>query len=196
MWRRVAGNWRRVEVEAGGDPRLGGSMSFEPTGDAEPIPEAFHSFESDGPFRACSSCGEVFGEDGVHLIEKAFQRGETVYEYALCQNCHEAIRQELSQESKQRIEAYLRAAFERHEPAGDLLEHCLFSGRPLGEDYLICGMFAGPWRLPEVPCFAISGEEMQKMAELMSVATRKRLDDFVDDVLGIPGLSNPMPVLV
>lgn len=162
----------------------------------EPVPAVFHSFETEGPFRECGWCGQGFGEDGLHLIEKAFQRGETVYEYALCQACHERIRSELSDESKQRMEAYLQQAIEDLAPTADPLGQCLFSGRPLGDEYLIVGMFAGRWRHAQMPCFAISGEEMQKMAELLSASTRRRLDEFVDDVLGVPGLSDPLPVLL
>jgi len=37
---------------------------------------------------------------------------------------------------------------------------------------------------------------MEKIAELLSKLPRERLDQFTDDVLGIPGLTNPVPVLV
>ena len=50
--------------------------------------------------------------------------------------------------------------------------------------------------VPQFPCFAVSGEEMEKIAELLSKSTKERLDQFTDDVLGIPGLTNPVPVLV
>ena len=173
-------------------------MDFDdPTDDdREPIPEAFHSFEKDGPFETCSVCGRAFGEDEPHMIEKAFQKGETVYEYAICQGCHDGIREELSEESRQRIESHLSAAMGHMGLFDDPLERCLFSGRELGDEYMICGLFLGRWMMPGCPCFAISGEEMGKIAELLSKSTRERLDRFTDDVLGLPGLTNPVPVLV
>lgn len=162
----------------------------------EPVPEAFHSFERDGPFESCSVCGRDFGEEEPHLIEKAFQAGETVYEYAMCQFCHDEIRAELSEESRRRIETHLREAIGRMGLFDEPLERCLFSGRELGEEYLICGFFLGRWMVPEFPCFAICGEEMEKIAGLLSKSTRERLDRFTDEVLGLPGLTNPVPVLV
>ncbi|MCH7228848.1 hypothetical protein [Haloferula sp. A504] len=175
-------------------------MSFDDPTDfsdeREPIPERFHSFETGGPFKICSVCSRAFDEDEPHLIEKAFQKGETVYEYAICQPCHDGIREELSEESRQRIESHLREAIGRAELFDDPLERCIFSGRELGEEHLICGLFVGRWMVPQFPCFAISGEEMEKIAGLLSKSTRERLDQFTDDVLGIPGLTNPVPVLV
>lgn len=168
-------------------------MDFD---ERQPIPDAFHSFEKEGPFKTCSVCSREFGDDEPHMIEKAFQKGETVYEYAICQGCHDGIRDELSEESKQRIESHLREAIGRVALFDDPLERCVFSGRELGEEYLICGLFVGRWMMPDFPCFAISGEEMEKIAGLLSESTRKRLDEFTDDVLGIPGLTNPVPVLV
>lgn len=130
------------------------------------------------------------------MIEKAFQRGETVYEYAICQGCHDGIRAELSEESKKRIEEHLGEAVGRAGLFDDPLERCVFSGRELGDEYLVCGLFVGRWMVPDLPRFAISGEEMEKLAGLLSKTTRERLDEFTDDVLGIPGLTNPVPVLV
>lgn len=173
-------------------------MDFDDLSDEsrEPIPEAFHSFEAEGPFERCSVCDRAFGDGEPHMIEKAFQKGETIYEYAICQSCHDGIRQELSEESRRRIETHLSEVIGRVGLFDDPLERCVFSGRELGDEYLICGLFLGRWMMPEFPCFAISGEEMEKIAGLLSKSTRERLDSFTDDVLGIPGLTNPVPVLV
>ena len=161
-----------------------------------PIPEAFHSFESGAAFQCCSVCSSPFGAELPYVIEKGFLKGETIYEVAICLDCRGGIREELSEESRQRIESHLRERMRFRNVPEEPLSRCLLSDGPLGDEYVICGIFIGDAMSPDMPPFAISGTEMEKMDHLLSKPTRERLDDFVDDVLGIPGLGNPVPMMV
>lgn len=161
-----------------------------------PIPEAFHSFESGRAFDCCSVCTSAFGETVPYVIEKGFLKGETIYEVAICLDCRGSIRGELSEESKQRIESHLMDRMRFRSFPDEPLSRCVLSDAPLGDEYVICGVFLGGSMSPDMPPFAISAEEMEKMDGLLSKPTRERLDDFVDDVLGIPGLGNPVPIMV
>jgi hypothetical protein len=80
-----------------------------------PIPRIFHSFFHEGMFPACSVCDKKLLEDGVsYFIEKAYQRGEVAFEYAMCDECRMSMGEDLSVESMLNLANY----FMEH---GDLL---------------------------------------------------------------------------
>lgn len=173
-----------------------------------PIPEIFQSAETGRPFEECVSCGLELGADGVgYLIEKGFSKGETAFEYAMCFECHQQIATEISPASMKRIEHYFGERIdlvERHRKISerspdrwrDRISRCVLSGKELGEEYQIYGQCdGGDLMLAYLP-YAISGEELENIAQILSKETRGRIDDFVDDFLGVPGsgLKFPLPL--
>ncbi|MBL68709.1 MAG: hypothetical protein CMO74_09735 [Verrucomicrobiales bacterium] len=163
------------------------------------VPPVFHSFLEEGPFSKCTVCGTELREDGTpYLIHKAFHREEVIFEYALCLPCRERMMEELSEESIQRINAYMdqfdmearneKMLEERGTDVSAWLSHCFITGRPVdGADerhiYAFCDgpdlVFSG---LP----MAIIGDVSEEMNELLSQKTRDRLDGFVDEQFGLP----------
>ena len=73
-----------------------------------PIPKEFWSFADGEPFRACVVCGESLLADGgrFYVIEKAYSKGEVVFEYAICLSCQQQLEAELSQQSIKLIAHY------------------------------------------------------------------------------------------
>lgn len=171
------------------------------------VPRTFHSEETGERFAACSVCGRALLEEGTqYLIEKGFRKGETTFEYALCLGCCESMRGELSEASLKRIEHYfgervdLVAHRERmmREHRGDCdawLDRCLLSGGELGDEYQIYAQCDGGDLLFAYAPYAISGKEIENLGQVLSKETRERLDDFIDDVLGVPGDGLKLPML-
>jgi hypothetical protein len=78
-----------------------------------PIPERFHSDETEAPFSECLVCEcSLLDASTEYLIEKAYRRfaeydvQETVFEYAICMECHLEIVESFSEPSQQRCESY------------------------------------------------------------------------------------------
>ena len=175
-----------------------------------PIPPELHSFEIDGPFQKCATCSRDLLDDGTqYLIEKAFNRGETIFEYAMCFPCRAQIQGELSQGSLKMVEHYfdertdfvarrkslLEDGSHDHRP---WLSHCILSGEeiPADSEYQIYGHCDGPDLLFTYMPYAISGKEIEGLLQCLSKKTRDRMDEFVDDVLGIPGGHVDLPVFL
>lgn len=184
-------------------------MDLPPLHDIDwtPVPRIFHSEETGEPFEQCSVCGRRLLEDGTqYLVEKGFRKRETIFEYALCLACCESMREELSEASLKRIDHYFgeRVDFAAHrerlmrEHRGDWrawLDRCLLGGGELGEEYQIYGHCDGGDLLFAYAPYAISGAELENLGQVLSRETRERLDDFIDDVLGIPGDGLKLPLL-
>ena len=68
------------------------------------LPDSFYSDETGQPFEACCDCGEPLAEspDG-HIIQKAYAKGETIMEIAICVKCHDGLQESYSKESRESI---------------------------------------------------------------------------------------------
>lgn len=165
-----------------------------------PLPERFWSFETGRPIEDCLACGtNLIDADEPYLIEKAYSRGEVIFEYGLCLRCHGDLMQELSAESLDRIREHFlaNADFEgrRERIAADMdggvdpwLSHCLLTGReidPRGE-YQIFGMCFGDRLLMGDLPHAISGAGVEQLTELLSEKTKGFLNDFTGRYFGAP----------
>jgi hypothetical protein len=76
------------------------------------IPKIFHKAEG-GLLGECIMCNQnLLAPPQDYLLEKAFRiypeykKTEVIFEYAMCLTCAHAMHNELSEESRQRIEAY------------------------------------------------------------------------------------------
>jgi len=66
------------------------------------------SEETGGPFTHCVCCRFPLHEIAEPwLINKEFQRGECVLEYAICQPCRDAVTERMSEDSKQSVRRFL-----------------------------------------------------------------------------------------
>lgn len=76
-----------------------------------PVPKVFWSLETGMPFSRCSMCACDLMEEGVnYLVEKAYQKKEALFEYAMCYECYLGVQESLSEQSKKLIANY----FEEH----------------------------------------------------------------------------------
>lgn len=162
------------------------------------IPKIFHDFLTAAPFTSCKVCKTNLLEPAKpYMIEKAFRRHSMLekdtimFEIAICLPCAQEMRNELSKESRQRIEAFMaehmdqQKLFDKDRP---MFEECLVSGKPLTEEeeYQIYGYFLGDQLIEEPKPYALSGTVVEHIAELLSDQTIDFLDDFMGKHFGIP----------
>lgn len=168
-------------------------------GNYAPIPEVFWSFETGRPFTRCSLCGRDLMEEGTnYLIEKAFREGETLFEHALCLDCHVGCQEEMSEESRRNIRAYFAdrvdiesRPMQLQQKAGAdsarWLDHCLVKGYPLEEcgEYQIYGFCIDRDLIFNGAPYMICGEVIDEILELLSSQTLGVLGDISDRLFGI-----------
>lgn len=180
--------------------------SFNFTPEMIEIPEIFRSSLDKKPFERCISCDTYLLEDGTpYLIEKAVRNykdhgvTDTIFEYAMCMNCMESMRQAVSKESLQRMEEYMLSQVNFLERQLQLLNdetlnidpwiaNCMVKGTPkqeLTEYQLYCQCDGKNMVFTYMP-YMIGNEAMEEMAELLSAKSRGEIDDFMDNNFGLP----------
>ncbi len=166
----------------------------------EPVPREFHSFETGRPFSQCLVCGRSLLEDGVsYIIQKTISRGEVIMEFAMCDTCCEELNNEMSEESRQKIDEMLRGRLDLEErgrrlsslPGAGLdtwLERCAVTKKRRGdcESYTIQAVCDGPDLLYFGYPLLISDEAEELIVSVLSQATKGRMDDFVGQYFGPP----------
>ena len=161
------------------------------------IPKIFHKAEG-GLLSLCIMCNKnLLSPAHEYLIEKVvrvypeYKKTEVIFEYAMCLTCATAMHNELSVESRQRIEAYFalhvdvkkrnallqpkRASFK------NWVSNCLVKGTPIKKslEYSLYGHAVGKKFVYDLFPYAVSGEVMEEVNELLSEKTREVLDDFI-----------------
>lgn len=149
-------------------------------------------------------CEKFLLEDGTqYMIEKAYRRYPSlnteavVFEYAICRECAEKMREELSEESRRNIENYFtqNVDFEKRmrsmHKENDLdawISNCAVKNTPLHqeEEFVICAQCDGRDIVYSAFPYMIGGAAMEEVNELLSQKTRDVLDDFIDQHLSGP----------
>ena len=161
------------------------------------IPKIFHKSDG-GLLENCIMCNRCVTRPAQdYFIEKAFRfipsikKREVIFEYAMCIPCAEAMRNELSTESKSRIELYFKqnVNFEnrssllqpKRAPFSKWINKCLIKNEDLfkSSEYSIYGHAYGKRLVYGLFPYAISGAVMEEVNELISEKTREVLDDFI-----------------
>lgn len=170
------------------------------------VPEVFWSDASTGRFENCLVCERYLLEDGTrYLIEKAFRsyRGfesrDTVFEYAMCEECRLQMQEEMSAESRERVDQFFTDHVDFVErrkkllASGDLqskpwLDRCLITGEPTSdmEEYQVYCECDGAHMLYSYLPYAVSGAAIDQIVALLSNPTIDSLRGFVDRHLGVP----------
>lgn len=170
------------------------------------IPKEFYSEATGKPFEECSVCGKhLLHDDEWYLVEKAVKRypeyghKDVVFEYAICVACSEQMREKLSTESKQRIEAFFA---ERLNPTlrmigkyaegnfnlNDWISTCAITGKPIDtlSEYQIMAPFNGRHMAFTTYPMMLSAEAMDEILPLLSNHSLDVLNGFKDDITGMP----------
>ncbi len=170
------------------------------------IPESFYSIETGEPISACLACDTALLDGSTeYLIEKGYRRyeeydvQETVFEYALCMDCHAEMRESFSEASKRRCQAYLIEHIDLADRTGALLgtespdpsdwtQRCIVHGTPREdlEEYQVMAHCQGDEMLLTHLPLLMGGPAMDALVERLSNETIDDLGGFRDEHLGLP----------
>ncbi len=158
---------------------------------SEPIPEIFHSFQHEGPFEECIEChGKLKGT--TYVVHKSQAKGEVIFEFAMCMKCLVQMHEDFSKLSKERIEGFVEMN-RKHFESTEECNFCSTRREECGE-FSVAGVFYGDrmirYQQPSLICSKCS----EKVQNLISPQTRKRIDEFIGNCFdGPPGFENPIP---
>ncbi len=184
------------------------------------IPEVFRSTETGRIFEHCTDCNRNLIEGDLdYVIEKAIRRfpeyhaTDTIFEYAICLQCHQKIRKSFSEESIQKVEGFftehvdifkrMRTLVESHSlDVNDWLARCMVKDTPIGElkEYQIFGHFKGDKLVLSYLPGMLSIESLEELSELLSEKTKDELNGYMERFTGLPPefkeLFTPRPAFV
>jgi len=169
-----------------------------------PIPESFYSIDTGDLHSTCIACDTSLLDGSTeYLIEKgtrrydAYDAQETVFEYALCMDCHTAMRESFSDASLRRCQAYLSEHVDLGERIGRLLQtaaidhsdwlrRCVVHDTPREEleEYQVMAHCRGDEMLLTHLPLMMGGQAMDELAERLSNETIDELGGFRNEHLG------------
>lgn len=177
------------------------------------IPKEFYSLSTGSLFDRCIDCDRyLLDENEEYFIEKAikkypgFKAQDVIFEYAICINCAERMRNEMSTDSLQSIEAYMientdvarRMEVVQANPNNPIawMDECLIKGIPQTEvtEFQIYAHCQGDkLNLMQMP-YMVSSVALDEISQLLSDKTLDQFNDFMDKNFGPPPeLEEPLP---
>lgn len=167
-----------------------------------PVPKVFWSLETGMPFSRCSMCACDLMEEGVnYLVEKAYQKKEALFEYAMCYECYLGVQESLSEQSKKLIANYFEEHVDFDSRMSRMLEkngkrtrswlaQCMVKGTPRWkcEEHQIYGWLVDKDIVFNGMPYMRSGAVIDDLLKLLSPETTGALDDLSDKlfVLDLP----------
>ena len=174
------------------------------------IPEAFYSFETKSPFERCIECDKyLLDEDTEYIIEKAiknyqgYSAKDVIFDYAICMDCAEQMRKEVSKESWEKMMQYFQAnlqvqnrlKMQNNSPAENL-STCMVKKTHVDncQEYQIYAHCKGGKLNLENPPYMLSGEVMEELLPLLSNSTIDQMNGFMNKHFSPdPSLMEPTP---
>lgn len=168
------------------------------------IPEKFYSDAEGKPFENCQVCGKYLLDEGTsYVVEKAFKNYEgfdfstTLFEYAICSECHTRVQKSMSKESMQNLQNYYmqKVAEKSNQPIvinfndfklDDWISKCFFTDNSVKtmQEYQLVAQFNGSKMVMNMPPIVVGESAMEEMAELLSNETIDEMNDFKKKFLG------------
>ena len=168
------------------------------------IPDRFYSDAEGKPFENCQMCGKFLLTEGTtYVVEKAIKNykdydiNSTIFEFAVCIDCHTKVQKGMSDESLANLHRYYQhiMAEKGNQPIvidvrnfnlDDWLSKCFFKGDDVKEmnEYQLVAQFNGNKMLMNMPPMIIGEKAMEEMAELLSDKTIDEMNGFREKFLG------------
>ncbi|PIQ48982.1 MAG: hypothetical protein COW03_07445 [Cytophagales bacterium CG12_big_fil_rev_8_21_14_0_65_40_12] len=181
-------------------------MQYDNREDGLPIPEIFRNSDTKGYLTHCIQCDyELLKGDRYYVIEKVFKRypnlnsTQVLFEYAICSECYENMKDSLSAESMQNLTNYMMTKMdvsamqqriqEHPNDPQKWMSHCMIHGTPEAEmnEYQIAACFKGDKMVTDfMPPYMIGDLAIEELNALLSKQTKEDMDRFMGDVFGIP----------
>ena len=171
-----------------------------------PIPSIFHSDKSNQPFTECKVCQKDIIRSGEpYIIEKAYGqdltkgRREVVFELAYCMDCVQQINESLSEESREKIQAYFKENTDIDKRDQELkkyelfetdiwLQNCIVKNKSIDEvdEFQIYALCIGNDILFHQAPYMVCGDAIDEVMELLSNKSLDILNDLMSDILDLP----------
>ncbi len=151
------------------------------------IPAELRSDYGDQPFQCCTRCGEgVEDMPEGYQISKLVRDRETIYEYALCHDCHTGLLAKFSAESRRRIELF----HNEHVSLNMRELHCAVCGRERSQhaEYALTAACIHDRVIHQL---MVCGPCRREMDSLLSPETRQVWDQFINE--NLPGVPATVP---
>ncbi len=174
------------------------------------IPKDFYSFETKAPFERCIECEKyLLDEETEYIIEKAvknyegYEARDIVFDYAICMNCAERMRKEISKESWEKMMQYFQENMNmqtqlelRENTPEDNLRKCMIKKTGIDDcrEYQIYAHCKGGKLNMDNPPYMISGEVMEELLPLLSDKTIDEMNGFMNKHFSPdPSIMEPAP---
>jgi len=177
------------------------------------IPSEFYSFETNSPFDKCIECEKYLLDEGTeYLIEKAvknyegYEAKDVVFDYAICMDCADKMRKEISKESWEKMMQYFqdnmdlenRIEMSTQDPKENL-NQCMIKKTSMDQckEYQVFAHCNGTKLNMQNPPYMISGEVMDELLTLLSEQTIDEMNGFFKKHFSPdPSFFEPTPKLV
>jgi hypothetical protein len=171
-----------------------------------PIPEIFKNSDTKGYLTNCIQCDyELLKGDRHYVIEKVFKRypnlnsKQVLFEYAICSNCYENMKDSLSAESMQNLSNFMmtnvdltgmqqRIAEHPNDPE-KWMTHCMIKGTAEEDlnEYQVAACFKGDRMVMDfMPPYLLGELAIEEINSILSKQTKEDMDRFMGDIFGIP----------
>ncbi|MFT6055018.1 MAG: hypothetical protein ACJAS3_002417 [Roseivirga sp.] len=171
-----------------------------------PIPDIFRNSDTKAYLTNCIQCDyALLTGDRYYVIEKVFKRypnlnsKQVLFEYAICSECYENMKESLSAESMKNLSNYMmtkvdfsamqqRIQAHPNDPE-KWMSHCMISGTQESElnEYQVAACFRGNKMVTDImPPYLIGEVAIEELNGLLSKETKEDMDRFMGDVFGIP----------
>lgn len=174
------------------------------------IPKEFYSFENEAPFDHCIECEKyLLDGDTEYIIEKAirnyqgYNAKDVIFDYAICMECADQMRKEISKESWQAMMNYFQNNLDiQHrmelfnESPSEVFSSCMIKKTPMEEcqEYQIYAHCKGDKLNMSNPPYMLSGEVMDELLPLLSEKTVDDMNGFMQKHFSPdPSIMEPTP---
>ncbi len=164
------------------------------------IPDIFYSYDTKELFQNCVECDKYL-LDGTteYFIEKAFRKypgftaTDVVFEYAICTECAITLHNQMSEESRNRINEFMMdhlGNMKLQNSPEEMLRTCIITGKPIedAQEYQIMAHCFQDQLFPQMMPYMICDEALDQLSELLSNATLDIMDDFRGRHFGPPDI--------
>ena len=166
------------------------------------IPKEFYSFESKQLFTHCIECEKYLLDEGTeYFIEVAvrnyhgYTAKDTVFDYAICLDCLDRMRKEISTGSMVAIMQY----FQQNMQEMPNLERCMVKGmepKDCDEYQLYAHCRGVELKEGEQP-YMLSGAAIEELIPKLSKKTREEMEGFMNEHFSPdPSLMEPTPPMI
>ena len=177
------------------------------------IPTSFYSFETKQPFDRCIECNKYLLEEGTeYLVEKAiknydgYDAQDVIFDYAICLDCAEKMRKQISKESWQSMMNYFqqnmnitdRLELSQSHP-DENIKKCMIKKTTVEDcrEYQIFAHCNGRHLNMQNPPYMISGAVMEELMPLLPDKTVDEMNGFFNKHFSPdPSFFEPSPKLI